>query len=183
VVRITGGILKGRKLLVPKIPDLRPTTDMVRESVFNILRNRTEGARILDLFAGTGALGIEALSRGAVEAVFVEKDRKVLEALKRNLASCGVEAQSRVIPMPAEKAIFYLEKRSEKFDLIFLDPPYHTELASTVLDRLSPLVDNEGLVILEHDAQQKPLIDQAIWVIEDSRRFGRTMVCFLSVRR
>lgn len=138
---------------------------------------------MLDLFAGTGALGIEALSRGAAEAVFVEKDRKALETLRKNIASCGLETRSRIIPMPAEKAIPYLAKLSAKFDLIFLDPPYRSELASTALKLLFPLVNVDGLVVVEHDAQEKPLIDEAKWAIQDSRRFGRTMVCILSVRQ
>ncbi|MCX7822128.1 MAG: 16S rRNA (guanine(966)-N(2))-methyltransferase RsmD [Syntrophobacterales bacterium] len=180
MIRITGGSLKGKKLLVPKVANLRPTTDRVRESVFNILGSLVEEARVLDLFAGTGALGIEALSRGALEAIFVEKDRKTIEALRKNISSCELQNKSTIFPMSAEKAIPLLKKRSGKFNLIFLDPPYHSSLTSKVLPSLSPLLFSEGMIVVEYDIYEKPLIDESVWVVEDIRRFGTTAVCFLS---
>jgi 16S rRNA (guanine966-N2)-methyltransferase len=183
VVRITGGIFKGRKLLVPSVPNLRPTTDRVRESLFNILGSQVDGKRVLDLFAGSGALGIEALSRGAAEAIFVERDKRVADVLRKNISVCNFEDRSLVLTMPADKAILTLTRRSERFHLIFMDPPYHSSLASSTLAFIPPLLTDEGIVIVEHDIKEMPLIDENIWVIEDRRRFGRTMVCFLNLRR
>lgn len=183
MIRITGGILKGRKLLVPDIPDLRPTTDRVRESIFNILGSRMEEARVLDLCAGTGVLGIEALSRGALEAVFVEKARKAAEVLRKNISICGLNNKSTVFCMPIERAVPFLRKRLERFDIIFFDPPYRSDLVSNVINFLMDLLNDEGIVVLEYGFYEKPVIDETLWVIEDSRRFGRTAVCFLSARR
>jgi len=183
VIRITGGSLKGRKLLVPSVPNLRPTTDRVRESLFNILGYKVNEKRVLDLFAGSGALGIEALSRGAIEAVFVEKYKRVADVLRKNISVCNLEDKSLVLTMPADKAILTLARRSEKFHLIFMDPPYHSSLASSTLALIPPLLTDEGMVIVEHDIKEMPLIGENIWVIEDRRRFGRTMVCFLNLRR
>lgn len=167
--------------MVPKVPNIRPTTDRVRESIFNVLRSRVEGRRVLDLFAGTGALGIEALSRGASEAVFVEKDKKVSEILRKNLTSCNLENRSLVFTIPAEKAISLFIKRSEKFHLIFLDPPYYSSFASSTLASIPPLLSDEGVVIVEHDVKETPIIDELTWDIVDRRLFGRTVVCFLEL--
>ena len=119
-MRVISGTCRGRKLLEPQGMAVRPTTDQVKEALFNIIQFDVEGRRALDLFAGTGQLGIEALSRGARECVFVDASRDSLKLVRENLRRCGLEAP--VIQCDAEG---YL-RRGEKFDLIFLDPPYGT---------------------------------------------------------
>lgn len=116
-MRVISGSARGRKLKSPENYDIRPTTDKVKESVFNIIQFDIEGRRVLDLFAGTGQLGIECLSRGAAEAVFVDGSRESVKIVKENLKSCGMSA-----PVFQEDALSFL-RRAGKFDLIFVDPP------------------------------------------------------------
>src|SRR3989304_5252365 len=112
-MRIISGTSKGRKLVTLKSPSLRPTSDRVKESIFNILREEIEGGMVLDLFAGTGNLGIEALSRGAKKVIFVEKGRHALGLIQRNLAQFGLEEQSEILPTDANRAIGILNKRGK----------------------------------------------------------------------
>ena len=123
-MRVITGSARGRKLSEPKNYDIRPTTDNVKESIFNIIQFDVEGRRVLDLFAGTGQLGIEALSRGAKSAVFVDKSSEAIALVKQNLKACNLEAN-----VVREDSLSYLE-RGGKFDLIFIDPPYDTELVN-----------------------------------------------------
>ena len=119
-IRIVGGSLRGSRLPVPDSPGLRPTSDRIRETLFNWLAPVVAGARALDLYAGTGALGIEALSRGAREAVLVERDRALADALRQNIARLKVQG-ALVVNDSAER---FLAMRAEPFDLVFLDPPF-----------------------------------------------------------
>ncbi|WP_126452503.1 16S rRNA (guanine(966)-N(2))-methyltransferase RsmD [Sulfuriflexus mobilis] len=122
-LRIIGGELRGRKLSFPDAKGLRPTPDRVRETLFNWLQAQVYGARCLDLFAGSGALGLEALSRGAAEVVFVERDGRVLQKLRENLLLLGQE-NGRCIQASAEQ---FLRGAAEPFDIVFLDPPFQTD--------------------------------------------------------
>jgi 16S rRNA (guanine966-N2)-methyltransferase len=131
-LRIVAGSLRGSKLAVPDQPGLRPTPDRVRETLFNWLAPIIEGARCLDLFAGTGALGIEAISRGAVFATFVESDRALARAIEENLARLKVE-NARVV---ATDATAWLGGTAQPFDLVFLDPPFASELWNESAERL-----------------------------------------------
>jgi 16S rRNA (guanine966-N2)-methyltransferase len=127
-MRIIAGAFRSRQLKSLKGLALRPTSDMLRETLFNILGPRVEGTRFLDLFAGTGAVGIEAISRGAVLAVFVENHRAAARLIRENLASLGITSQARIIASDAIAAIAKLEKEPPApFDFIFLDPPYAQE--------------------------------------------------------
>lgn len=121
-MRIVGGLYRSRELVAPRGQKTRPTSDRVREALFSMLTSQQDfaGLRVLDLFAGTGALGLEALSRGAQSAVFVEQDRAALRALSHNVGALGVEAQVRVLALPVEKAA----ARVGAVDLVFADPPY-----------------------------------------------------------
>lgn len=120
-VRIIGGIWRGRRIEFPDLPALRPTPDRIRETLFNWLQSRISGARCLDLFAGSGALGIEALSRGAAEVVFVETAPAAAHALRAQLQRLGGEARGRVLELGAAR---FLRTPGEPFDLVFLDPPF-----------------------------------------------------------
>ena len=133
-MRIISGTKRGKKLKEPDNYDIRPTTDMVKESMFNIVQFDIEGRRVLDLFAGTGQLGIECLSRGAKEVTFVDQSRESIAIVKQNLKSCGFEA--RVVQ---SDSISFLE-RGEKFDLILLDPPY----AANLIDKALQIINSES---------------------------------------
>lgn len=144
-MHVITGSARGRKLKTPDNYDIRPTADSVKAAVFNIIQFDVEGRRVLDLFAGTGQLGIEALSRGAKSAVFVDKDREALRLVRDNLKSCGFQAEVR-----QEDALGTL-RRGERFDLIFVDPPYDAGLYEPVLETIKS-VDNlsdGGIIICE----------------------------------
>ncbi len=155
-MRVITGSARGRKLKTPENYDIRPTTDNVKESLFNILQFDVEGRRVLDLFAGTGQLGIEALSRGAAEAVFVDRDRQALRIVKDNLRACGLTGQ-----VLQEDAVAYL-RRGGRFDLIFVDPPYDAGLYQPVLETIKS-VDNlsEGGIIICEARREEVLPEMA----------------------
>jgi 16S rRNA (guanine(966)-N(2))-methyltransferase RsmD len=147
-MRIVGGSAKGRKLKSP-VGDARPTASRVRESIFNILQGRIEGARFLDLFAGSGAVGLEALSRGAEKVVFVEENRARAEAIERFVRELGWNERAVVIRIPAAK---YLARgHCGEFDVVFADPPYRTDDMNAILTVLpSDLIAPDGVLVLEH---------------------------------
>jgi 16S rRNA (guanine966-N2)-methyltransferase len=153
-MRIIAGTFRSRQLKSLKGLSLRPTSDMLRETLFNILGTRVEGSRFLDLFAGTGAIGIEAVSRGAAFVACVEKHSKTVHLIRENLASLEIVEGVRVIPADALTAVATLEKESVlPFDLIFLDPPYANESEYKETLRVinqSKLVHDSTLIIAEH---------------------------------
>ena len=153
-MRVITGTARGRRLKTPDNYDIRPTTDNVKESLFNILQFDIEGRRVLDLFAGTGQLGIECLSRGAANVTFVDKDRNAVKIVRENLKSCGLNAT-----VLQEDALRILE-RGQKYDLIFVDPPYDSDLYEAVLDRIN-LVDilSEGGIIVCEARRERVLPD------------------------
>ncbi|TAK88435.1 MAG: 16S rRNA (guanine(966)-N(2))-methyltransferase RsmD [Betaproteobacteria bacterium] len=131
-IRIIGGEYRGRRIAVPDRADLRPTPDRVRETLFNWLGQRLDGRSCLDLFAGSGALGFEAASRGAARVVMVEQDRSVFEALKKTKAIIGAAA----VELLLEDAFSYLKKTPERFDVVFLDPPFRQNALPALLEAL-----------------------------------------------
>lgn len=153
-MRVISGTKRGKKLREPDNYDIRPTTDMVKESLFNIIQFDIEGRRVLDLFAGTGQLGIECLSRGAAEVTFVDQSREAVAIVKENLKSCGFEA--RVVQ---SDSIAFLG-RGEKFDVILIDPPYATNLVDKALEIIN-FVDilTEGGIIMCESGREKPMPD------------------------
>jgi len=148
-MRIVGGTFRGRPLKAPK-SGTRPTTDRTREAIFNLVlaRRPLAGARVLDLFAGSGALGLEALSRGAAHATFVEQAGAALRVLRENVAALGVQAQGAVIRGDAFR---YLRTGAASgFDMVFADPPYELSGLDTLPDLVLPLLAPDGLFVLEH---------------------------------
>jgi 16S rRNA (guanine966-N2)-methyltransferase len=183
-MRITGGEFRSRRLVAPRSMATRPTQDRVREALFSILTSRgtfdDEPARVLDLYAGTGALGLEALSRGAASAVFVEKSKDALHALRENVATLGVASRVTLVSTTCEKAL--ATRLGGPFDLVFLDPPYADLVSalvvlSQVVSSLAPL----ATVVLEHGSG-----DQAGEVLgltlEDTRVYGDTALSLYAVR-
>ena len=151
-MRVITGTARGRKLTEPKDMSVRPTTDMVKEAIFSIVQFDVPGRRVLDLFAGTGQLGIEALSRGARECVFVDNRPASLAMVRKNLEICGMKA-----PTIHGDALSYLA-RSDKFDLIFVDPPYRAGLYKDVLERIFGFdILSDGGIILVESMRNEPL--------------------------
>ena len=149
-MRIIAGALKGRHLKAPTWDGLRPTSDKLRETLFNILAPRVPGARVLDGYAGTGAVGIEALSRGASHVTFVERDRRAQALIAENLARCGVSDGCAIIRASVEGAL--TPARSIPFDVVFLDPPYEADPAqvAAVLAAFGERLADDGILVLEH---------------------------------
>ena len=159
-MRVIAGSLKGRRLKTPDWDGLRPTSDKLRETLFNILAPRIAGARVLDAFAGTGALGIEALSRGAAEVTFVERDRRAQALIAANLAQCGIDTGYNLVRGAVDGAVATLQaSRFEPFDIVLLDPPY-TMPGREALMKIDTLVAPGGVVVLEH-ARRAPAPEQA----------------------
>ncbi len=152
----------------------------MREAIFNILGPDVTDTQVLDLFAGTGALGIEALSRGARSAVFVENHKSALQIVQRNLAQCGLTEMSRIIPLSAIKALTRLAVSGERFSLIFLDPPYGYGIPATILPELAQknLVAPSGQIIVEHGRLEDLAVTYQHLVRSDQRRYGATLVSF-----
>jgi 16S rRNA (guanine(966)-N(2))-methyltransferase RsmD len=148
-VRVIGGSLKGRRLETPDWPGLRPTSDKLRETLFNVLAPRIDGARLLDGYAGTGAVGIEALSRGAAHVTFVERDGRAVRLIERNLARASLAADRHVI-IRAEIGGAVSRLTTQLFDIIFLDPPYGAPELAAALIAAEPLVGDGTLLIAEH---------------------------------
>jgi len=155
-MRVITGSARGRRLKTPEGMDIRPTTDNVKESVFNILQFDIEGRRVLDLFAGTGQLGIECLSRGAREVVFIDQSRDAVKIVKENLKTCGFSA-----PVLQQDALSYLNTCG-KFDLIFVDPPYDAGLYEKVLEKVNS-VDNlaDGGIMVCESRRETPMPEMA----------------------
>lgn len=156
-MRVITGSARGRKLKTPEDYDIRPTTDNVKESVFNIIQFDIQGRRVLDLFAGTGQLGIECLSRGAAEAVFVDHSRQAVGIVKDNLRSCGLNGT-----VLQADALEFL-RRGGKYDIIFVDPPYDSNLYEPVLKTVN-LVDilSDGGIIICETRREKILPDMEL---------------------
>lgn len=180
-MRITGGNFKGRRLKGPRGRSLRPTSDMVRKAIFDVLGPEgAKGRRVLDLFAGSGALGFEALSRGAQEVVFVEKDRGAVDLIKQNIQALDVQERTRVFNLEAKKAIRVLAEKGLSFDLILIDPPYREERSSgTILREIMDkgLLLPGGIVVFEHPAPRAPSPPEGLSPI-GVKRYGDTAVSF-----
>ncbi len=177
-MRVIAGALKGRRLEAPTWEGLRPTSDQLRETLFNILGGRVAGARVLDGYAGTGALGIEALSRGAAAVTFVERDRRAQALIARNLTTCGIREGYAMIRSDFVRALDRLEARADRaidrrspdgsrFDIVLLDPPYEqrppgravgktAETLAAVLAATGEVITPHGIVVLEHARRTAP---------------------------
>jgi 16S rRNA (guanine966-N2)-methyltransferase len=192
-LRIISGLARGRKLLTPgKSNSIRPTTDRAREALFSIIGNRIMSANVLDLYAGTGALGLEAFSRGAEHVVFIEKQKKALELIKQNCSLCcmglkNIQDDTLIIiqhdlrrGLPVKHPVF---KESKGFDLIFLDPPYNKGLAEANLLFLnnSDFLSSTTLVIAEENSGETLPESFSRLTLADQRKYGDTGFWFYKV--
>ena len=180
-VRIVAGSRRGRRLAVAAGTTVRPTAEKVREAVFSAL-GPIGGLSVLDLFAGTGAMGLEALSRGARHCVFVEHDAAVAGVLEQNIAALDYEGVSHVLVMPYEKALATLAHRAPGFDLLFVDPPYRmlAEVEVTLTPLLASLLSEDGVVVIEGDKSSP--VDTGLTPVFD-RVYGDTRVTMIRMRR
>lgn len=181
-MRIVGGEARGRPLRAVPGQGTRPTADRVRQSLFDALGQRMDGLRVLDLYAGTGALALEALSRGAAQAVLVESDPRACAVISGNLAALGYEDRSRVLRARLPEALQRL--RGERFDLVFSDPPYALRAAQSILDALAAgnLLAQRARVVLEMDRREPAPLPPPPLDSVDERRYGDTRVLILSAK-
>ena len=170
----------GKRLKSFKGHKIRPTSDKVKEALFNILGGAIfEDALVLDIFAGTGNLGIEALSRGAREVTFIEKDRSSIRLLRENVDICGISDETGIVPLDAKKGVALLGKKRQKFDIIFLDPPYGKGLAHETLEMLGESGISKGAVVIaEHSPEESLEARYGELHLTDSRRYGDTSLSF-----
>ena len=187
-MRVISGVAGGIPLVSPRTGNVRPTMDQVRAAIFSSLADRIAGARVLDLFAGAGGLGIEALSRGALAATFVEQDRTVADCIRRNLEKTKLSTGARVI---TQDAFTFLNRRTatdnlEPFDLIFADPPYTTREQPidfgqqlTASPALKAALAADGLFILEKSPRHPLALDPRVWETVRQKQYGSTEVLFL----
>ena len=154
-MRIISGTLRGKRLLSPKGQNTRPTADRLKETLFNIIQGRIYESKFLDIFSGTGSIGIEALSRGAEKVVFIDSSRECGELIKKNLAGTSVIGKADIIIADFEDALYKLGKKKDKFDIIFLDPPYHNEFTEKTINSVieNDLLEAGGIIISEQGSK------------------------------
>lgn len=152
-MRIITGTARGRKLFEPAGSDIRPTTDMVKEAIFNIIQFDVEGRKVLDLFAGTGQLGLEALSRGAESCVFIDESQTAVKLVEKNLAATGLRGGK----VSRAESLSFLASAG-KYDIIFLDPPYRTDLLEKALQRIQQFdkLNHGGIIVCESPSDREP---------------------------
>ena len=172
-MRITGGVARGLRLVVPQVLHIRPTSDRVRSALFQILKEAIVDSAVLDLYAGTGALGIEALSRGAARVDFVERDPRLCRGIEQNLENADFASLGHVYRARVEQALTFLEG---PYHLVLLDPPYELEGMQQTMEALSRpgLVGKGGMVVMEHSSRTAVAERYGALRSEDQRRYGDT---------
>lgn len=180
-MRIIAGCFRGRRLKEPKDRNIRPTADRVKEAVFSILAFDIHGKRVLDLFAGTGNLGLEALSRGADYSVFVDSSREALGLVRTNIMTLGLEDRSDVLLMDALKSIDYLDKNRERFDIVFIDPPYREGFYEEVINKIakSGIMNEESIIVVEHPGDMKLEIHPDGMKVYKQKKYGNTKITIM----
>ena len=176
MMRVDAGLYKGRRLIENKYEHIRPTTDKVKQALFVKLQFFVPQKRVLDLFCGTGAMGIEAISRGAEKVVFVDKDSRSIDMTKQNLKNLGIKSQ-----VTKCDAIVFLDKCEEPFDLIILDPPYKSGLYEKVLQKIyeKNLLSSDGVIVCEH--AQEDDFDYGNFQVFDEKKYGNIKLTYLSL--
>ena len=175
MLRILSGKFKGRILKSPKTLATRPTQGVLRQALFNICQQRIEGARFLDLFAGSGAMGLEALSRNALKATFVEQSPLAIRCIRENIELLHVEEKSEVIPLDVFRALKQLKSSKALFELIYIDPPYEkaSKIAKELLSALEGMIAQGGVVFLEDSSEEEELKELPPFLKQkDVRHFG-----------
>ncbi len=178
-VRVISGSARGLKLNTPGDDRVRPTTDRVKESMFNIVQDWVYDSQVLDLFAGSGALGIEALSRGASQAVFCDNSLDSIKIIKSNIEKARVVDRSQIVSGDFKRCLRDMEAKNQSFDMIFVDPPYYKGLFEEVLEtiRAYKILKKDGIVIVEHDAK-RPIGKVEGLEVYKEKKYGITMLTF-----
>ncbi|GHV27392.1 methyltransferase [Clostridia bacterium] len=182
-MRIIAGRFKGKLLAAPKGTTTRPTRAVAREALFDILVSHIPGAMVLDAFAGSGALGLESISRGAARVTFIDKDRAALAAINQNISSFGVSAECAVMPLPFDTAVKILTGRLNhfdhfnRFDIIMLDPPYDIDKPSDLLAPLAGLLAEDGIIAFEHSKTVEIIPPSALTCVKE-KKYGDAMLSF-----
>jgi 16S rRNA (guanine966-N2)-methyltransferase len=179
-VRVIAGAFKGRRLVTPRGATTRPTADQVRIALMDTLAPRLAGARVLDLFAGAGGVGLEALSRGAAHATFVERDARAVAALGENVETLAVADRTRVVRADVARALGRLAAGGERFDVVFLDPPYDGDLVAETLAALGAggVAAPAAVVVAQHFTKRAPAAVYGVLEAFRARRFGETTLTF-----
>mgnify|MGYP001004174672 FL=1 len=181
-MRIISGINKGKKLYAPEGAQVRPTGDKIKEAVFNIIGPIDEEAVVLELFAGSGSVGIEFLARGAKHCTFIDVSRKSLNYVKKNLDLCNFNNKAKIIMSDYEKAIINLSQNNEKFDYIFADPPYALNLSNNIINKVFEfdIIKSGGLLIIETDKSEKVIDNKDTNMIKYKEKiYGRTRISLI----
>ena len=173
-MRIITGTARGRRLKSPKGDESRPTADSVKEAIFSAIQFEIEGAVVADLFAGTGQLGIEALSRGAKRAYFVENSPEAVVIIRENLKLCGFSEKSEISSLSV--AAFLKKAAGKKFDIAFVDPPYGQDLTNRTLPLLVPLMNENGIIVCEHEKEYKPAERINNYAVYKTYKHGKTYI-------
>lgn len=182
-MRVISGTARGKKLSSLEGLETRPTLDRVKEALFNILQFDLKDAKVLDLFSGSGALGIEALSRGAKKSVFCDKSNKAINIINKNLKDTRLDNKAKVINKDYIDTIKQLHRESEKFDIIFLDPPYKTDYAINAIEQIIEfnLLEEDGIIIVETDDKNKieDIKNNNKIEVYDTRKYGIVFIIFV----
>lgn len=181
-MRVISGTARGLKLTALSGDDTRPTLDNVKEAVFSMLFERVQGAKVLDLFSGSGALGIEALSRGALRCVFSDKNGKAVKVIRDNLSKSHLSDKAEVFCHSFDQALENLCRKGEKFDIIFLDPPYDSNLLNESIEKIHALslLSDGGVLVAESD-RPDAVSNENFAVLKD-KKYGRVFVKFLEAK-
>jgi 16S rRNA (guanine966-N2)-methyltransferase len=179
-MRIIAGIAKGRNILSPVGMGTRPTLDRIKESMFSIIQNRVYGAKVFDVFAGTGSLGLEAVSRGAEECYLVDKGTETFSFLTQNVANLKFNDKCHCLNMDSYKAIEDLGSKGLVFDIIFIDPPYMKDMIPMAIEKIEKLklLKNDGIIVTKIDTSEEICTGFGEIYLYDSRKYGNTTVCF-----
>ena len=179
-MRVISGKARGLKINTPKNEDVRPTTDRVKESLFNIINFYVMDNNILDLFAGTGSLGIECLSRGANKCVFVDKSKESMSIVKSNIKKARVENESITLNTDFKSAVLSLGRQGEKFTIIFMDPPYYKNMFIDALSSVDEnnLLEEDGIIVVEHDTKDSFPDNVGRLYKNREKKYGNTTLTF-----
>ena len=172
-MRVITGTARGRKLITPEGMDTRPTTDKVKEAVCSALQFDFPGANVLDLFAGSGQMAIEALSRGASRATLIDSDPRALSCIKQNVKACGFTEQASVI---RSDAVSFLQRTAEIYDIAFLDPPYRHDILPQILPILAEKMQKNGIIVCEHEPECKLPETILEYHLQKQKKYGKIII-------